>query len=67
MDFETWWEKIEDRFLYGREAAEAAWQAAQQAERDRTTAIMLKHLAQWNVPWSESVDKAVKEINELEP
>jgi AICAR transformylase/IMP cyclohydrolase PurH len=46
--------------------AKHAWQAAQEAERERTTAIMLKHLAQWNVPWSENVDKAVKEINELD-
>ena len=40
MDFETWWEKIEDRFLYGREAAEAAWQAAQEAERRRIYQIL---------------------------
>lgn len=40
MTFEEWWEEIEDRFLYGREAAEAAWQAGQEAERRRIYQIL---------------------------
>ena len=62
MTFEEWWG---DENTPGKITAKAAWQAAQQAERERTTAIMLKHLAQWNVPWSEKIDKMSKEINEL--
>ena len=68
MDFDDWWEEKQYKYYFSEVKAIAfqAWQAAQEAERERTTAIMLKHLAQWNVPWSENVDKAVKEINELD-
>jgi hypothetical protein len=69
VTFEEWWVKYCGPVELGAShlcVATAAWQAAQQSERERTTAIMLKHLAQWNVPWSDSVEKAVKEINELD-
>ena len=40
IDFETWWEEIEDRFLYGREAAEEAWHAAQKAEAKKSEMLV---------------------------
>jgi len=67
MNFRDYWLTRQDGGLMPHvDVAEDIWKTAQAAERERTTAIMLKHLAQWNVPWSESVDKAVNEINELD-
>jgi len=48
-----------------RDLVEMVWQVAQEAERERTTAIMLKYLHDDNyVYWNEAVKAAMREINE---
>jgi len=56
-----------------REFAEMVWQVAQEAERERVTAIMMKYIhddsyAYWNEAvrayWNEAVKAAVRGINE---
>lgn len=61
-----WWEK-QTMWPSEYNTAKAAWQAAQAAERERTTAIMLKHVGSSMRPWNECVADAIDEINELEP
>jgi hypothetical protein len=44
--------------------AEKVMQAAQQAERDRTTEILLKHLQDPFAKWDDAVKAAMEEIND---
>jgi hypothetical protein len=68
VNFEDWWKKqtslmaldAGDRFI-----SEGAWQAAQKAERERTTAIMLKYIHDDNyAQWNEAIKTAMRAINE---
>ena len=44
--------------------ARQVWQAAQKAERDRTTEILLRHLTGTPFDWDTAVQVAMEEINE---
>ncbi len=66
-DFDKWYDENLRDLLKGnlRDGLMAAWEAAQQAERERTTAIMLKYVRDDNyAQWNEAVKAAVREINE---
>ena len=75
-EFDKWYDENLRDLLKGnlRGALLAAWQAAQEAERERVTAIMMKYIhddnyAYWNEAvrayWNEAVKAAVGGINEL--
>jgi hypothetical protein len=67
MTFEQWWEKqtrctaldAGDRLI-----AEAAWQAAQEAERERITVIMVKQYRDNYTKSNEAIKTALRAINE---
>jgi hypothetical protein len=47
-----------------RELVEMVWQVAQEVERERVTAIMVKYVRDDNyAQWNEAVKTAVREIN----
>jgi len=68
VNFENWYDEnlktmLKEHNLHS--ALEWAWQAAQAAERERTTAIMLKHIHDDNyAKWNEAIKTAMGEINE---
>jgi hypothetical protein len=65
--FEDWYDENLRDLLKGnlRGGLMAAWEAAQEAERERTTAIMLKYIHDDNyAQWNEAIKTAVREIND---
>jgi hypothetical protein len=75
VTFEEWWDKFALTEINGNLGynARKIWEAAQQAERERTIGIMLKHVGSSMRPWNECVVDAIDEItgvrkgSELEP
>jgi hypothetical protein len=77
VNFEDWYDEnlktmLKEHNLHS--ALEWAWKTAQEAERERVTAIMMKYIhddnyAYWNEAvrayWNEAVKAAVGGINEL--
>jgi hypothetical protein len=64
MTFEAWADK-NNLSEYGKACSRAAWQAAQEAERERTTAIMLKYIHDDNyAKWNEAIKTAMRAIND---
>ena len=61
MNFDDWAEQ-ENLSAYGKACSRAAWQAAQEAERERTIGIILKHVDSSMRPWNECVTGAINEI-----
>jgi len=67
VNFEDWWKKqtslmaldAGDRFI-----SEGAWQAAQEAERERMTAIMVKQYRDNYAKSNEAIKTAMRAINE---
>jgi hypothetical protein len=57
-----WWRFSPDELQL---FSEKVTQAAQAAERDRTTAILLKHLQNPFAKWEDAVKAAMEEINDL--
>jgi predicted hydrolase (HD superfamily) len=66
MTFREWWlEMMEGAESATEEQVAEAWQAATDAERERATAIMLKHIHNDNyAKWNEAVKTVMREINE---
>jgi AICAR transformylase/IMP cyclohydrolase PurH len=62
-EFEEWLEKT-PLCVGNAYDCKLAWQAAQKAERERTTAIILKHMNRYPMPWDSCASEALEEINE---
>jgi len=63
MTFEEWTEE-NNLSEYGKACSRAAWQAAQEAERERITAIMVKQYRDNYTKSNEAIKTAMRAIND---
>jgi hypothetical protein len=63
VTFEEWAEE-NNLSEYGKACSRAAWQAAQEAERERMTAIMVKQYRDNYAKSNEAIKTAMRAIND---